>query len=280
MSNQRSLLRQKWSRPHRLVSAMYAVDWSTRLDQKKRFLCSSPYRLFNYYKSANLFVFIGTASVTNDDMLSFQVARCILYMVNELGAQRMWYFQFSVNLPPNITTPSVRYALLGEDLQLQLEGEDPESRPFVISMIDGNPSHAKLSASHILYWKPETQNSTNFFFRATDECNASSTFNMTIEVVICPCTEKGICEPNPGHPRGSGMYVCKCQPGYEGQRCEKEIDECLLSPCVHGEFHNVQRTLVCLRCSFYFLYLLVALIVCLKLALFRLLHYCKHYLNI
>lgn len=85
-------------------------------------------------------------------------------MVNEfftellmLGAQRMWYFQFSVNLPPNITTPSVRYALLGEDLQLQLEGEDPESRPFVISMIDGNPSHAKLSASHILYWKPETK---------------------------------------------------------------------------------------------------------------------------
>ena len=30
------------------------------------------------------------------------------------------------------------------------------------------------------------------------------------------------------------MYVCECQPGYEGQRCEKEIDECLASPCVHG----------------------------------------------
>ncbi|PFX18968.1 Neurogenic locus Notch protein [Stylophora pistillata] len=139
-----------------------------------------------------------------------------------------------LNLPPNITTPSVRYALLGEDLQLQLEGEDPESRPFVISMIDGNPSQGKLSASHILHWKPETQNSTNFFFRATDECNASSTFNMSINIVICPCTEKGICEPDPSHPRGSGLYVCKCQPGYDGQRCEKEIDECLLSPCVHG----------------------------------------------
>lgn len=158
--------------------------------------------------------------------------------------QHVWTRR-KVNLPPNITTPSVRYALLGEDLQLQLEGEDPESRPFVISMIDGNPSHAKLSASHILYWKPETQNSTNFFFRATDECNASSTFNMTIEVVIFPCTEKGICEPNPGHPRGSGMYVCKCQPGYEGQRCEKEIDECLLSPCVRGTCNDEINNYTC-----------------------------------
>lgn len=141
-----------------------------------------------------------------------------------------------VNLPPNITTPAQRYALLGEDLQLQLEGEDPENRPFVISMVDGNPSQANLSTSNVLQWKPETLNSTKFFFKATDECNASSTFNMTIDILTCPCTDKGICIPDPKHPRGSGMYICKCQPGYEGDKCEKEIDECLSSPCVHGEF--------------------------------------------
>ena len=29
-------------------------------------------------------------------------------------------------------------------------------------------------------------------------------------------------------------YTCKCQPGYEGQHCEYEIDECLLNPCHNG----------------------------------------------
>nr|XP_058945176.1 von Willebrand factor D and EGF domain-containing protein-like [Pocillopora verrucosa] len=148
-------------------------------------------------------------------------------------SQHKWT-QRCVNLPPNVTTPSVRYALIGEDLRLQLEGEDPEKRPFVVKMIGGSPSLASFSDSNVLHWTPESLNSTKFFFKATDECNASSTFNMTIEILTCPCTDKGTCVPDPNHPRGSGMYYCECQPGYEGQTCEKEIDECLQSPCLHG----------------------------------------------
>lgn len=150
---------------------------------------------------------------------------------------KIFAFSFKVNLPPNVTTPSVRYALIGEDLRLQLEGEDPEKRPFVVKMIGGSPSLASFSDSNVLHWTPESLNSTKFFFKATDECNASSTFNMTIEILTCPCTEKGTCVPDPNHPRGSGMYYCECQPGYEGQTCEKEIDECLQSPCLHGKLY-------------------------------------------
>lgn len=142
----------------------------------------------------------------------------------------------AVNYPPNITTPNQRYALLGEDLQLQLEGEDPEERPFVISMMSGSPPGAKLTNQGVLQWRPQSTVKENFYFKATDECNASSTFEMSVEILTCPCTDKGVCLPDPNHPRGSGEYYCKCQPGYEGQRCDREIDECLSNPCVHGRF--------------------------------------------
>ena len=117
---------------------------------------------------------------------------------------------------------------------LQLEGDDPEDRSFKIELMDGNPPEATITQSSVLVWKAEPFNSTEFFLKITDECNASSTFNLTIDILTCPCVKDGICVPDSKHPRGSGMYICSCQPGYEGQRCEKEIDECLSSPCING----------------------------------------------
>ena len=103
-------------------------------------------------------------------------------------------------------------------------------------MMSGSPPGAKLTNQGVLQWRPQSTVKEKFYFKATDECNASSTFEMSVEILTCPCTDKGVCLPDPNHPRGSGMYYCKCQPGYEGQRCEREIDECLSNPCVHGRF--------------------------------------------
>ena len=30
------------------------------------------------------------------------------------------------------------------------------------------------------------------------------------------------------------LYECECQPGYEGETCAVDIDECLLHQCKHG----------------------------------------------
>lgn len=111
----------------------------------------------------------------------------------------------------------------------------------------GSPPQAKVTNTGVLLWKPKTNNPEKFHLKATDECNVSSTFEMTIEIVACPCTGKGTCRPESNHPRGSGMYVCECQPGYEGQRCEKEINECLPAPCVHGEFETCWLLSICMR---------------------------------
>ena len=31
-------------------------------------------------------------------------------------------------------------------------------------------------------------------------------------------------------------YICKCEAGWTGKRCEVEIDECESSPCVNGNW--------------------------------------------
>ena len=33
----------------------------------------------------------------------------------------------------------------------------------------------------------------------------------------------------------TGAYRCSCEPGYGGQNCNIDINECQSSPCIHGE---------------------------------------------
>ena len=37
-------------------------------------------------------------------------------------------------------------------------------------------------------------------------------------------------------------YICKCEAGWTGKRCEVEIDECESSPCVNGNGSFLLRT--------------------------------------
>ena len=152
----------------------------------------------------------------------------------------LWPFP-SVNHPPNVIMETTYYVVYKEIFILPIEALDPEGMPITVSLIGGSPTKAMIQ-NNVLYWNVPANQTTQFFFKATDACQASSTFNMTLTVVPCPCNNSGQCVPQ--EPRGQGNYTCQCPPGYTGQYCSVEIDECASYPCLRGTRNKVHILIV------------------------------------
>lgn len=115
---------------------------------------------------------------------------------------------------------------------MTIDVSDPEGMPVTVSLMSGSPSGAMMRGN-VLLWK--ATNNAKFFFKARDACQAVSIFNITITLVICQCMNNGSCVPHPNKPRGSGFYQCDCVPGFTGDKCETNIDECQSYPCMRGK---------------------------------------------
>ena len=140
-----------------------------------------------------------------------------------------------MNERPKVPSATKYYVVYDETLELPLNVTDPEGMPVTIALIEGSPKEA-LIKDNILIWRVRTNKTTQFIFKATDACKASSTFKITITVNVCPCKNKGRCIPL--QPRGQGLYSCRCAPGFTGNSCEDEIDECQSHPCLRGAYAN------------------------------------------
>lgn len=56
-----------------------------------------------------------------------------------------------------------------------------------------------------------------------------------------PCKNEGLCTNS-----GQGSYTCTCKPGFEGDNCEREVGDCLNTPCLNeGKCLNEGGTYKC-----------------------------------
>lgn len=51
---------------------------------------------------------------------------------------------------------------------------------------------------------------------------------LSLSPSVDPCLNGGTCVDS------VGSFSCKCRPGFEGDRCETEVDECASHPCRNG----------------------------------------------
>ncbi|XP_078371962.1 von Willebrand factor D and EGF domain-containing protein-like isoform X7 [Oculina patagonica] len=138
------------------------------------------------------------------------------------------------NLPPQFALTTNYYAIFQENLELTIDVSDQEGMPVTVSLMNGGQSEAAMR-DNVLVWTATNDTTTMFSLKATDACQAFSTLNITISLVICPCQNNGSCVAHPNKPRGSGYYECNCVPGFTGDQCETNIDECQSYPCLRGD---------------------------------------------
>ncbi|KAI8516124.1 hypothetical protein Bbelb_069370 [Branchiostoma belcheri] len=137
------------------------------------------------------------------------------------------------NEAPIFTTPSTIQKLPDENLTLILATEDPEGGNVTCHLTSSGDDGVTVQPNGQLDWTADGVSSTSINVTIEDECGVSSEQTFHLTTMACPCQNGGTCVPDPDMPRGQGYYACVC-PGYTGDECETEIDECQSNPCVNG----------------------------------------------
>nr|XP_020855723.1 LOW QUALITY PROTEIN: von Willebrand factor D and EGF domain-containing protein [Phascolarctos cinereus] len=132
----------------------------------------------------------------------------------------------------------------GDNFEYPLVASDPEGSAVFFALTSG-PEGAGVSPGGVLRWKVLSQSAQTFTISAMDDCKAEATVTIEVSVKACDCLNGGSCVPQGDVSRGDGLYRCSCLPGFEGSRCDLDIDECEPHPCGPGQCRDVMRNYSC-----------------------------------
>ena len=129
---------------------------------------------------------------------------------------------------------------------MQLNANDPENRTMHYSFAQNQTFGASLSKNGSFTWTKNSNESTMFMFKVTDECGAYSTLNVSVVIKGCPCQNFGECFPDHRDLNGAGNFTCSCPSEYTGALCELDVNECNMSkPCFNGSCNNEKPGFSC-----------------------------------
>ncbi|XP_019636809.1 PREDICTED: mucin-like protein, partial [Branchiostoma belcheri] len=147
--------------------------------------------------------------------------------------------------PPTVSGPDAVYATVNSTVTIRINASDPNNGPLVFSLGEDVPNTSvDLTADGDVATVTWQVNSDAPFKLRVDVFGSENTSAQYWPVVyMCSCLHGGNCDnsrdPDPAFAGGETKFVqrsCTCAPGYTGDRCEEDVDACLLnfSPCFPG----------------------------------------------
>ncbi|XP_035682840.1 mucin-like protein [Branchiostoma floridae] len=146
--------------------------------------------------------------------------------------------------PPTLNGPESVYATMGETVTVVVTATDSTTSSPTFVLGPEVPDTVQLSVSGseaTLVWQVTSDSPFKFQLDVYNAQNSSAQYWPV--VFMCSCQNGGNCDasvdPDPSVAGGENKFyrrTCSCATGYHGERCEMQVDACLvnLHPCFPG----------------------------------------------